>query len=83
MSCGVGHRHSPDLMLLWLWCRLAATALIRPLPWEPSCGVGVTLKRPKKEKRKKVFHHILGGDSDRGAETQGQHVLQGGPRRVL
>ena len=29
MSCGVGHRHGLDLVLLWLWCRLAATALTR------------------------------------------------------
>ena len=24
-----------DPALLWLWCRLAAVALIRPLAWEP------------------------------------------------
>ena len=24
-----------DLALLWLWCRPEATALIRPLSWEP------------------------------------------------
>ena len=30
-----------DLALLWLWCRLAATA-IRPLAWEPPCAVGMT-----------------------------------------
>ena len=23
-SCGVGHRHGSDLVLLWLWCRLAS-----------------------------------------------------------
>ena len=27
-SCGVGHRHSLDPMLLWLWCRPAAAAPI-------------------------------------------------------
>ena len=26
MSCGVSCRHSSDLALLWLWCRLAAVA---------------------------------------------------------
>ena len=35
MSCGVGRRGSSDLALLWLWCRPAAPALIRPLAWEP------------------------------------------------
>ena len=33
MSCGVGHRHGSDLVLLWLWRRPAATALIRPLAY--------------------------------------------------
>ena len=28
MSYGVGHRCGLDLVLLWLWCRPAATALI-------------------------------------------------------
>ena len=35
VSCGVGHRHGSDPTLLWLWHRSAATALIRPLAWEP------------------------------------------------
>ena len=35
MSSGVGRRRSSDLALLWLWRRPAATALIRPLAWEP------------------------------------------------
>ena len=30
-SCGVGHRHGSDPALLWLWCRLAATAPMGPL----------------------------------------------------
>ena len=33
--------------LLWLWCRLAATAPIRPLAWELPYAEGTTLKRPK------------------------------------
>ena len=40
-----------DLALLWLWCRPAAVALIRPLAWEPPCAVGAALKS-KKRKRK-------------------------------
>ena len=31
VSCGVGRRHGSDPELRWLWCRLAATALSRPL----------------------------------------------------
>ena len=35
MSCGVGLRGGSDPVLLWLWTRLAAIALIQPLAWEP------------------------------------------------
>ena len=31
MSCRVGHRRGLDPVLLWLLCKLAALALIRPL----------------------------------------------------
>ena len=34
-----------DPTLLWLWRRLPATALIRPLAWEPPYAVGAALKR--------------------------------------
>jgi len=37
-----------DLALLWLWCRLAAIALIQPLAWELPYATGVALKRQKK-----------------------------------
>ena len=48
MSCGVGGRHSSDPALLWLWQRLEAAALIRPLAWEPPYTSGAALKRQKK-----------------------------------
>ena len=51
MSCGVGRRHGTDPALLWLWCRVAATALIRPLVWELPCAANMALKRPKKKKK--------------------------------
>ena len=44
MSCGVGHRHSWVLALLWLWYRPAATAPI-PLVWEPPYATGTALKK--------------------------------------
>ena len=34
-----------NLALLRLWCRLAATALIEPLAWEPPYAMGVALKK--------------------------------------
>ena len=52
MSCGVGRRCGSDLALLWLWRRLAATAPIRPLAWDPPYDVVAALKRQKKKKRK-------------------------------
>ena len=33
-----------DPALLWLWCRLAATAPMRPLAWEPPYASGAALK---------------------------------------
>ena len=51
MSCGVGHRQSSDVALLWLWRRLMATAQIRPLAWELPNAMGPGLKiRGKKKK---------------------------------
>ena len=47
MSCGVSCRCGSDEAFLWLWCRLAATAPIGPLVWEPPYSVGVALKRKK------------------------------------
>ena len=34
-----------DLTWLWLWCGPVATALIRPLAWEPPYAAIVALKR--------------------------------------
>ena len=62
MSCGVGCRSSSDLVLLWLWCRLTATAPIRPLAWEPPYAVGAALKKNKRQKKK-----LLQWSSRRGA----------------
>ena len=39
-----------DLALLWLWCRMATTALIRPLAWELPYASGMALKSKKKKK---------------------------------
>ena len=50
MSCGVGHGHSLDPALPWLWHWLAAVALIQPLAWEPPYAIGVALKDRKKKK---------------------------------
>ena len=59
MSCGVGHRCSSDLALLWLWRRLAAEALIRPLAWEPPYAESVSLKRQNNNNNNKKKTHFL------------------------
>ena len=48
MSRGVGGRYGSDLVLLWLWRRPAATALMRPLALEPPYASGAALKSKKK-----------------------------------
>ena len=54
MSCGVGHRHGPDPMLLWLWCQPAATAPIGHQAWESLYARGAAIKRFKKKKKKET-----------------------------
>ena len=70
MSCGIGRRHSSDLALLWLWCRPAAKALIRPLAWEPAYAVGVALKRKKKKRKKKTSTKLVETDDRDGGGNE-------------
>ena len=51
MSCGVGCRHGSDPALLCLWYRLAATAPIGPLAWEPPYAMGAALEKAKRQKK--------------------------------
>ena len=51
VSCGVGHRRSSDPVLLWLWCRPAAVAPIRPPARELPHAMGVTLKSEKQQQQ--------------------------------
>ena len=53
-----------DPALLWLWSRLAATAPIRPLAWEPPYTAGaaqeIAKRQKKKKNRKKYIRRIKG-----------------------
>jgi len=60
VSCGVGNRHGSDPVLLWLWCRPAATAPIRPLGWEPPYATGLALKDKKKKEKDRIENGQLG-----------------------
>ena len=53
MSCGIGHRHGSDPTLLWLWCRLVASAPIQPLAWEPPYATEAAQENGKKGPKKK------------------------------
>ena len=55
-SCGVDGRCGSDPVLLWLWRRPAATALIPPLAWEPPYAVGSSPR--KKTKKKKELNSV-------------------------
>ena len=46
-----------DPMLLWLWCRLAATTPIRPLAWELPHAMGAALKKQKEKKLNCIFEN--------------------------
>ena len=52
VSCGIGRRCGSDPVLPWLWHRPAATALIRPLAWNPPYATGVALEIAKRQKIK-------------------------------
>ena len=49
-SCGICRKLGSDPALLWLWCRPAATALIRPLAWEPPYAAGAALEKTTTKK---------------------------------
>ena len=74
MSCGVGCRLGSGLVLLWLWCRLAATALIRPLSWEPPSATGGALKRQKTKKQKTKKKHLNSKRTKKSNLKYGQKI---------
>ena len=51
VNCGVGRRCGLDLTLLWLWCRLEATAPVQSLAWESPYATSVALKRQQQQKK--------------------------------
>ena len=56
-------------MLLWLWCRPVAMALIRPLAWEPPYASGATLE--KKQTNEKTPNFILSVRTSETMTSQG------------
>ena len=55
MSCGVSCRRGSDPALLWLWRRPVATALIRPLAWEPPYAARAAHEIARQKKKNVLF----------------------------
>ena len=51
MTCGVGHKHGSDLVLLWLWLWPAAMAPIQPSAWELPYAMSAALNSTQKHSR--------------------------------
>ena len=75
MSCSVGCRCGANPVWLWLWHRLAATALIRPLAWEPPYALGVDLKKSKNKKQNQPKNSMAVGHSGREGGIQSHLAL--------
>ena len=58
MNCGVGCRCGLDLVVLWLWFRLTAAALIRPPAWEPPYSADVLPPPPQKMQTHRIVAKI-------------------------
>ena len=48
--------------LAWAGSNSLATAVIRPLAWEPPCAMGAALKRQKQKNKQKSYMVLLEGD---------------------
>ena len=59
VSYGVSHRCGWDPVLLWLWCRPAATAPIGPLAWKSPYAMGAALKNQSQKTKKKSKYFML------------------------
>ena len=72
MSCGVGRRLGLGPELLWLWCRLAAVALIRLLAWDPPYAVGVALKI---NKQTNIYLKVSSNPQDRACSFLSNKII--------
>ena len=60
--------------MLWLWCRPAAAALIRPLAWELPYAAGVAIRRKKRQET--GYMGLLGATLSRGAPALSSHLCR-------
>ena len=73
MNCGVGHRRGSDSESLWLWCKPAAVASIRPLAWEPPYAVGAALGKKERERGRESKREILDSIFRKYTFSKGTH----------
>ena len=60
MSCGIDCRHGLEPVLLWLWRKPAAVALIHPLALELPYIMGAALQSKKKGQAvRKLRHRVV------------------------
>ena len=78
MSCGVGCRCASDPVLLWLWRRPGATALMRPLACEPPYAVGVAQRNSIKTKKEILFFTFIFSPTEENMNTQPPDSLRKG-----
>ena len=84
VTCGVGHSCGSDLVLVWLWCRPAATAPVPSLAWEAPYASGAVLKSKRKQQQQKPKWGVFRvpctflGQNTRMRETFPCLRLQGG-----
>ena len=77
-SCAVGCRCGLDPKLLWLWCRPAAVARIRPLAREPPSAARAALKckEDKKKKERKITLEVRMGRCDPLSPSPGTATMR-------
>ena len=69
-----------DPLLLWLWCRLAAVAPIRPLTWEPPYAMDAALKAKKERRKERKSSPMEQRDGDAASKTSAfENNLRGLP----
>ena len=67
-------QHGWDLVMLWLWCRLAATAPTWTLAWELPYAVDVALKKTKKKKERERERNVLRSMKKMGVPNVAQWI---------
>ena len=62
-------------MLLWLWYRLTATALIGALAWKPQYAVSTALKRQQQQQTNKKKQHKKNKEKEKEEKEEIQQIV--------